>query len=67
MDKLYNYIFHYNPFTKLWAGIPRGKENFYFNNEQKKAIAQGIYFSDDITTIIKVISDPNIMEEKDQA
>ena len=32
IDYLYDWLFHYNPFTKLYAAVPRHLINEYFNN-----------------------------------
>jgi hypothetical protein len=31
LDNSYNYLFHYNSITELWAGFPREEKDNYFN------------------------------------
>jgi len=52
MEVLYDYIFHYNPFTKLWAAIPRDKYNQYWNDIDSKQIIK----SKSIDTLIVLIN-----------
>ena len=33
MEKLYNYFFHYNPYSGIWTLVPRSKIAEYFNRE----------------------------------
>ena len=35
---LHGYLFHYNPYTKLWAGFPRELMVDYFNGSENKKI-----------------------------
>jgi hypothetical protein len=36
MEKLYDYLFHYNPFQKLWYAFKREDYNKYFNGDKKE-------------------------------
>ena len=38
METLYDWLFHYNPFTKLWAAFKREDLIDYFNGEYKNVI-----------------------------
>jgi len=51
MESLYDYIFHYNHFTKLWAAIPRDRYNDYWNNIESDEIIK----SKDIKTLMILI------------
>jgi hypothetical protein len=51
MENLYDYIFHYNPFTKLWSAIPREKHNEYWNNME----TDGVLKSENINTLMILI------------
>jgi hypothetical protein len=31
LDNSYNYLFHYNSLTELWAAFPREEKDNYFN------------------------------------
>ena len=31
-DHLYDWVFHFNPYTKTWAAIPRETYNDYWND-----------------------------------
>jgi len=55
MDKLTNYIFHYNQYTDRWAAIPRGKERDYWNKGQERHKGEGIIYSNDINVLMKFV------------
>lgn len=38
IEFLHGYLFHYNPYTKLWAGFPRELMVDYFNGSENKKI-----------------------------
>lgn len=38
MDALYNWVFHYNPHTKLWAAFQREDFQDYFNGKYDRVI-----------------------------
>ena len=31
-ERIQNYVFHYNPFSKMWNMIPRDSETDYWNS-----------------------------------
>ena len=43
LKKLYNYIIHYNPFTKKWAIFLRENTGEYFNYNIKYKISDNLY------------------------
>lgn len=51
MEKLYDYLFHYNHFTKTWYAIPRDKYNDYWNNQN----TEGVLKSSNIKTLMELI------------
>ena len=51
-DSLYDYLFHYNSFTKQWNAIPREKTNEYWNNSK----TEGVLSSSNIKTLIELIT-----------
>lgn len=51
-DSLYDYLFHYNSFTKQWNAIPREKVNEYWNNRK----TEGVLSSSNIKTLIELIT-----------
>lgn len=51
-DKLYDYIFHYNIYTKLWNAIPREKYLDYWCGRE----VDGIISSKKINTLIEIIN-----------
>ena len=51
MENLYNYVIHYNSFTKMWNAIPRDKYNSYWSNRKVK----GVLSSKKINTLIELI------------
>jgi hypothetical protein len=55
MEKLYNYIFHYNSHKEQWAAIPRGKEADYFNDMTGR-VTTGILFAKDIDILVDFLS-----------
>jgi len=52
MSKLYDWVFHYNHFTELWAAIPRDLYNNYWNNDDVK----GVIKSKDFNTLVEIIT-----------
>jgi hypothetical protein len=52
MNRLYDYIFHYNHFTELWSAIPRELYNRYWDNDDIK----GTLKSKNINTLIEIIT-----------
>ena len=52
MEKIYDYVFHFNHFTELWSAIPRELYNRYWNNDE----VEGIIKSNNINTLINIIS-----------
>jgi len=38
MQKVYNYVFHYNPHTETWNAIPRDKYQEYWSNKGVKEV-----------------------------
>ena len=51
MENLYDYVFHYNPFKKIWSAIPRDKYNEYWSNEK----VDDVISSKKIETLIELI------------
>lgn len=52
MSKLYDWMFHYNHFTELWAAIPRDLLANYWNNDDVK----GVIKSRDFNTLVEIIT-----------
>lgn len=52
MNRLYDYVFHYNHFTELWSAIPRELYNRYWDNDDIK----GTLKSKNINTLIEIIT-----------
>lgn len=52
MNKLYNYVFHYNSYTDMWNAIPRELYLEYWTNDNLK----GILRSTDIRTLMEIIT-----------
>lgn len=38
MEELHNWLFHYNPYTKIWSAFKREDLVAYFNGENSKAL-----------------------------
>lgn len=45
MKELYNWLFHYNPYTKYWAAFKREEASDYFNGAQKDSILRSTNLS----------------------
>ncbi len=52
MEKIYDYVFHFNHFTELWSAIPRELYNRYWNNDE----VEGVIKSNNINTLINIIT-----------
>lgn len=52
MEKLYDYVLHYNHYVKLWNAIPREHYNEYWNNPK----VQGVISSKSVKTLIELIT-----------
>jgi len=50
-EMLYGYVFHFNPYTKIWAAIPRDIYNDYWND----ANLEGVIRSSKIETLISIL------------
>lgn len=55
MEKLYNYLFHFNYTTNLWAAFKREDKNKYFNQGGDRSKEHGIIYSKNITDITDFI------------
>jgi hypothetical protein len=47
----YNWVFHYNPYTKEWAAIPRESYNKYWSDYN----TEGVIRSSQFTTLFEII------------
>ena len=52
-ENLYSYVFHYNPYTKLWAAIPTDKYTDYFSGVTNNL--EGVLESEDLETLIDLV------------
>lgn len=52
MERLHNYIFHYNHVTKTWNAIPRDKYAEYWNNSK----CQGVLCSSEMRVLLELIN-----------
>lgn len=43
---MFNWVFHYNPFTEIWNAIPREFYNIYWNEDSHPAILKSKNISD---------------------
>lgn len=55
MDKLHNYLLHYNTYRGVWAAIPRGKESEYFNDMTSR-VTTGILYAEDVNTLVEFLT-----------
>jgi len=51
---LYNYVFHFNPYTQLWSAIPRDGYLEYWSNNKSKM--KGVYQDKDMKVLIQIIN-----------
>ena len=51
MEHLHNWVFNFNPYTSLWAAIPREKYSDYWNNNDLK----GIIKSSSFKTLLEIV------------
>jgi len=60
MDNLYDYVFHYSPYTELWNAIPRDIYNDYWSHNE----FIGVLRAKDINVIIDLVQKgPKFIEE----
>jgi len=52
LDKLYDYLFHYNSFESTWYAFKRDDKEKYFNGELDK---NNLLKSKEIKTLLEVI------------
>ena len=52
MDKLYPYVFHYDPYCKKWNAIPREEYVKYWTQPDE---CKGVLRSNEISTLITMI------------
>jgi hypothetical protein len=50
-DVFYSWVFHFNPYTKQWAAIPRDLYNQYWDN----CDLEGIIKSSKFSTLLDII------------
>jgi hypothetical protein len=44
-EVFYNWVFHFNPYTKQWAAIPRDLYNDYWSNYELEGVIRSSKFS----------------------
>ena len=50
-ETFYNWVFHFNPYTKQWAAIPRDLYNEYWSNYELEGVMRSSKFS----TLLEII------------
>jgi hypothetical protein len=50
-ENLYNWVFHFNPYTKQWAAIPRDLYNQYWDD----CDLEGVVKSSKLSTLLEII------------
>jgi hypothetical protein len=50
-ENLYGWLFHFNPYTKTWAAIPRDLYNQYWDNYE----LQGVIRSSKFSTLLEIL------------
>ena len=51
MENLYSYVFHYNPYMKLWVAIPTDRYTDYFSGQ----VVEEVLVSREIETLIYLV------------
>ena len=61
-EAFYNWVFHFNPYTKQWAAIPRELYNDYWSNYE----LEGVIRSNKFSTLLEIIqkTDGDNIEKK---
>lgn len=52
MSNLYDYLFHYNHYDKIWNAVPREQYAAYWSNRN----VEGVLKSKEIKTLIEMIT-----------
>ena len=50
-DYLYGWVFHFNPYTKKWAAIPRDLYNLYWDDSE----LEGVIRSSSFSTLLEIL------------
>lgn len=53
MENLYDYVFHFNPFTGFWSAMDRSLQSDYFNGKIKE---KDILKNKDINVLVSFIA-----------
>jgi len=53
MEKLYDYLIHYNHFTKLWNAVPRDSYPAYWSNRKVDGVFSAKKINDLIDMVLK--------------
>jgi hypothetical protein len=51
-ENLYDYVFHYNPYDKVWSAIPRESQHSYWNGNPSEDVIK----SSKIETLVELIT-----------
>ena len=60
---LYDWMFHYNPYTKKWAAIPKDLKNEYFTNYKHPRIIRSSSIDTLVELLIKTEGDPKKLDK----
>jgi len=52
MEELYDYLFHYSPYTGMWNAIPREDYTEYWNNSSLSSVIK----SKNLNTLIELVT-----------
>lgn len=61
-EVLYNYVFHFNPYTNQWAAIPRELYNEYWNDYKLPGIIRSSSHSTLVEIILKTKGSADLLE-----
>lgn len=62
-ENLYNWVFHYNPYTKNWNAIPRDHYLDYWDGTSQDKIIKSKSFSVLQEIILKTDGDPKLIKK----
>lgn len=52
MEELFNYVFHYNPHSQVWSGIPRDEYINYWNG----VLSSTVIKSKELSVLMELLS-----------
>lgn len=60
MEKLYDYIFWYNPYEAFWYAIHRDTQLNFFNGHRNKSV---FYKSKEHSTLVEILTKKDLLKQ----